>query len=142
MPRLTFPLIAGMPLVDLRVSATLPRQRAAGVPPPPFVTLRALVDTGAKRTCVDAAAFRSLGLLPVMKTAVRTASTGRAGMTRDVYDISVATLGATPVTLAAAVAAIAIDLSWAPYQCLLGRDVLASCRFMYDGPASRFELEF
>src|SRR5438094_411584 len=35
-----------------------------------------------------------------------------------------------------------IDLAYLGYQVLIGRDLLARCRFMYDGKARRFDLEF
>lgn len=141
MPRLTFPLQVGKPVIDLIVSAALPRLHLGGAQVPGGIQLRALIDTGAKRTCVDTAAVRALGLVPVMKAAIRTASTGRSAMLRDVFDVAVASAGPPNLMLASAVGALSIDLAWSPYQCLLGRDVLANCRFVYVGPAGRFDLE-
>jgi hypothetical protein len=37
-----------------------------------------------------------------------------------------------------------LDLQLGPlgYQALIGRDVLAACRFSYDGPGNRFRLAY
>jgi len=35
-----------------------------------------------------------------------------------------------------------LDLGTLGYQALLGRDVLAHCRFLFDGPGKRFKLRY
>ena len=139
MPRLTFPLVAGAPLVDLQIASASPHPGAGlGM----TVIIPALIDTGAKLTCVDASALNRLGITPARLTAIRTASTGRLPFTSAVYDVSLTVPGPPAVALTPGVGVTAIDLSWSRYKCLVGRDVLGACRFVYDGRGGRFELEF
>ena len=145
MPKLTFPLVAAQPIVELHLSGAAVRTSSSATTstaPVGAVVLRALIDTGAKQTCVDAAAIAPIGLSPVTTVGLRTASTGRLPVPRDVYDLSVSIAGAVPVQWMPALRAIAIDLSWSKYRCLVGRDVLEGCRFTYDGPAGQYVLEF
>ena len=141
MLRLTRPLVAGRPVVQLSLAA------GAGTAMPSgssnlVITVPALIDTGAKQSCVDLASVGALGLAPVTTVGVRTASTGRSPLSRNVYNLSLAIGGTPPMPWMSGLRVIAIDLSWSPERFLLGRDVLARCRFEYDGPADRFTLEF
>ncbi len=144
MPRLTFPLVAGVPVLDLHVLPTAAPAGAgtAGASAAGTVTVRALVDTSATRTGIDAAALRPLGLTPVMLTGIRTASTGRVPLASPVYEVALAVPGPPPVSWMAVVRVAAVDLSWSRYKFLVDRDVLNGCRFAYDGPAGQFTLEF
>ena len=142
MPRLTLPLVAGVPVMDLHIAAPTPGGGGTRTPVGTGVAIPALVDTGAKYTCVDAATLASLGVVPTTAITIRTAATGRRPQARPVYEVSLLVPLASPLVLSDAVAVVSVDLSWSRYRCLVGRDVLARCRFDYDGPAGRFTLEF
>lgn len=142
MPRLTFPLVAGVPLIDLLLvpptSGSGTSASSTGGP----VAVPAVIDTGAKFTCADEAALRSLGIGPSTVTTIRTASSGRGPQAVPVFEVSLILPVQPPAVLSGRVGVVAVDLSWSRYRCLLGRDVLVGCRFEYDGPGSRFTLEF
>jgi hypothetical protein len=142
MPRLTFPLVAGVPVMDLQIAAPTPSGGGSRTPVRSGAALPALVDTGAKYTCVDAATLATLGIVPTTATTIRTASSGRSPQARPVFEISLVVPLASPLVLSDAVAVVSVDLSWSRYRCLVGRDILARCRFEYDGPAGLFTLEF
>ena len=40
------------------------------------------------------------------------------------------------------VSGLEVDLAALGYEALIGRDILASCRFLYDGPRKRFRLGY
>lgn len=97
-------------------SATGAQQRRAALRPvPPSLQLRALPDTGAEVSCVDAALIQQLGLPFV---------------------------GFVPAHLPAHGGLLELPLTSIGYQALIGRDVLARCRFLYDGPRYAFRLTY
>ena len=139
MPRLNLPLGAGGPALDLEVTAS-----NLGGPPirPPTPTVHTLIDTGANHTCIDGGWLRAARLTLIDVKQVRTASTGRTGASFDVYEVGLVVPGNPSQLLVPAVRVLAVDLTGYRFQCLLGRDVLAGCRFLYDGLGGRIELEF
>jgi hypothetical protein len=120
------------------------QQRLLHLPVAPPIQLMALLDTGAEMTCVDAAVIRQLGLpfggvalanLPahggLTFTVLHDASftilhpSGKSGHHFRVLDVSVLE-----------------SLAHLGYQALVGRDVLAKCRLLYDGPKNTFGLKY
>jgi predicted aspartyl protease len=109
----------------------------SGQPVPPPVTGRALIDTGATASAVDASVVAALGVKPV-----GTANIGTAGgpTTQPVYPIRVELQGI----------GLKIDFSrvtGAPLKgmglvALLGRDMLSRMILIYDGPSSEYTLAF
>lgn len=145
MPHLALQIAAGGPLIDVLVGVSIPRQtalHAAGQSVPPPVQIRALIDTGASCTCIDPSVPQRLGLAPTGVAPMHTPSTGEQPHTANQYDVSLVllhpTLNMTLHTVPVAESQLAIQ----GIQGLLGRDVLKSCLFIYDGQAAMFTLAF
>jgi len=126
-------------------AAGVRQERAALRPIPPPLQTRALLDTGAELTCVDASLIQQLNL-PFAGTApVNLPAHG--GLTFSaLHDASVTILhpsGRPRNHLAVLdLSVVELDLAALGYQALLGRDVLARCRFLYDGPKNTFQLRY
>ena len=144
MPTLTGPLSSNAALVELAVGVGAVHAAAlAGVgrPVPSAVRVRTLIDTGAKRTCVDAAVIAALGIQSTDVRQVRTVSTGSAALVTRVFDVAIIG-GPVGTVLNPDLPALEADLAHHGIQCLLGRDALQSCVFTFDGPARRYSLTF
>lgn len=126
----------------LQVSLTPDREhvealRASGLEPPEPVSGIALIDTGASRTGINTAAAKRLGLVSRLTTKV-------TSVLHEVEEAPVFLCGIAfpqwgeenPIE------ALAVGLNLAPPElvALIGRDVLAKCVFVYDGPAGSFSL--
>jgi len=140
MTRLTTPITRAGAFIDLRVGVSSSRERIlkiANKVVPASVIVRALIDTGASCTCIDAGTLRGLGLTPASTVLMHSSSTSGTAHTSDVYEVSLAvdrvgtgiSRGIAPV--------IAIDLSGQgqSFLGLVGRDVLDMCVLIYDGPS-------
>ena len=148
MPVLTGMLQHDGPLVDVAFgwSAVAGKQeRAALRPVPPPLRARALVDTGAEITCVDAALIQQLGL--PFGAFVPANLPAHGGLTFGVlHDASLAILhpsgNARDHLTLLNLSVLELSLSSLGYQACIGRDVLARCRFLYHGPRNAFRLRY
>ena len=135
-------------LVEVMLGWSISRARqlrAALRPVPPPVQMRALIDTGADTTCVDASLVEQLGLPFGGTTPVNLPAHG--GLTfSSLFNASVTILhpsGRPRDNLAVLdLSIVELDLAALGYQALVGRDVLARCRFLYDGPKNTFQLRY
>jgi hypothetical protein len=141
MPVLTTALTPEGPVLTLVIGVSKPRADAllaAGLPVPPPVQIRALIDTGASSTCVEAGALQSLSLVPSGAISMTTPSTGPNPVICNQYDVGVfvvhpvITLGLDTMPI------IECQALGGGIQALLGRDFLGLCLFVYDGQAQRF----
>jgi len=148
MPVLIAPLTAEGALVDVRIGwsdAAAKALRTALRPVPPPVDVRALIDSGAESSCVDPAVTQALGL-PVGGFVMANVP-AHGGLTfATQHDASLTILhpsGDARLNLALGnLLMVELAIGVLGYQALLGRDVLAGCRFLFDGPAGRFELSY
>jgi hypothetical protein len=115
---------------------------AASQPVPPPVVLDCLIDTGASVTCMDAAAIAPLGLQPTGITPIRTPSTGATPAQCAQYGVGIGIYHPDYSRIFDTVPVIAADLSAQGIQGLMGRDLLRSCLFVYDGTAELFCIGF
>jgi hypothetical protein len=147
MPVLTGPVRADGALVPVRVALSRPLRQAlrrGGRPVPPPVDLLALLDPGAECTCIDPRSVRSLplpiaGFGLVNAPSLAGVSFGRslqAGLTVSHPDGAASSLEVPELTV------VELDLGQLGYKALVGRDVLARCMLVYDGPAGRFTLAY
>ncbi len=148
MPSLILPLEAEGALVEVEVGWAKARARAArsaGQPVPPPVQVRALIDTGAATSCLDSAYVRQLGL-PLGGLALANIPALGGAMFASEHDAHVTVFhpsGQHALNLVMTdVLVLDLDLGALGYQALLGRDVLAWCRLLYDGPGDRFKLRY
>jgi len=115
----------------------------AGHHPPRPVQVKALVDTGASRTVVEESKLTALGLTPTGEKDVHTASTGKNPVKRNLYKVEVSLAEAVTGKLADNLEVAAVDdLSGLGVEALLGRDVLRTIHFQYNGPNGEFTLDF
>jgi hypothetical protein len=121
------------------------QQRMSLRPVPPPLQARALLDTGADMTCVDPALIQQLGLPFVGMVPANLPAHG--GLTFSaIHDAGFTILhpsGSAHDALAILNLSV-LELSVSPlgYQVLIGRDVLARCRFLYNGPGNTFRLRY
>ena len=122
--------------------------RRAGSPVPSPIPVRALLDTGAEMTCVDPAVLapliRAASLRP---TRTLYSNVPAAGGLNFVSEYAVGITIIHPDDPRANLVfrnhpVLEQSLGPLPYQALLGRDVLARCLLVYDGPSSAFTLAY
>ena len=118
---------------------------AAGQAVPQFVSIRALLDTGASMTCVDPTVITALGLAPTGMTQMITPSTGAVPHNAPTYDASFA-IPAAPNQAALIFATVAVVesdlLSAQGFHALIGRNILSQCLFHYNGTMGLFTLAY
>jgi hypothetical protein len=156
MPILTVPFVAGVG-VRVRAQVTLGRpellrRRQALQPIPPPFPVVALLDTGAERTCVDPAVVARPGLphLGAVLTYAPGLGAGPAalgGATANFsYEAGLVLLHPVvkpPSNLV--IPELVVDelpLAALGIEAVIGRDVLAGCVLVYDGPAGSATLAY
>jgi hypothetical protein len=148
MPVLTGPLSAEGAVVDARIGwsdSAAQAQRAALRPVPPPVDVRALIDSGAEVSCADPSVIQALGL-PVGGFVLANVP-AQGGLTyatqHDAGLVLIHPSGDMRLNLVIrTLLVVELPIGVLGYQTLLGRDVLTGCRFLYDGPAAKFELHY
>ncbi len=146
MPIITLKNISGCgPLIDVFFSppdALADVLRGAGRPVPLPVVVPALLDTGSARTLIDTAIAEQLGIEPSGSTRLRTPTTGDGYEVRQTFDVGFG-WGAPQVTFVSGYhQVIASDLGSLGIRALIGRDLLAGCQLVYNGPQDEFTLSF
>ena len=101
----------------------------------PSVSLSALLDTGASGTVIRASALAGLGLESTGTVFINTPST-----TAPLKSVEYRVRLVLSKTAAIETYVVEAPLGGQPVQCLIGRDILEVCRFVYDGPKRQFTL--
>jgi hypothetical protein len=119
------------------------RSRLSPIPQP--VAAKALIDTGAEMTCLDASLVRALRLPWRGPTPANIPALG--GLTfQSQHDASLTVPhpsgNPSDALLVSDLVVLDVSLAALGYQALIGRDVVKRCRFFYDGPGDRFELSY
>ncbi len=148
MPILSGTVGADGALVDVQfgLSATAVKQLRAHLSPiVQPLTVRAVIDTGAEMTCLDTALVQALRLPAHGFTPANVPAIG--GLTfQSQHDAGFAMLhpsgNASDNLLVGDLLILEVSLAGLGFQALVGRDVLARCRFLYDGIGDRFELSY
>jgi len=145
MPRIEGKITEKGPLIDVKIG--LPKSRVealkgAGQPYAPPRTILGLIDTGASHSSVDKLVIAGLGLSKRGVALIHTPSTGDACISLDEYDAELVIGEGQPVFLVITRPVIESEYASRGFFALIGRDVLKSCKLVYDGPASRFTLEW
>jgi hypothetical protein len=132
-------------LIDVKIMLTSSRVEAlkrAGRPYAPPMTIVALVDTGASCSCVDKNVLDGLGLAKRGFVAIHTPSTGAGYIDRAQYDACLVLGEGQAGALVFTLPVIESEFASQGFLALIGRDVLKSYVLVYDGPASKFTLEW
>ena len=131
------------PMIAMVVSiSTLDRPDDPAECPPPRI-IQALVDTGAGQSHVAIDVLEDLGLGPVLRKRVYTASTGDEPEKMSEYIIDLGLAGDQPGAVARNLRVIGSDkLVGLRVDMLLGRDILDRCLLIYDGANRRFSLAY
>jgi hypothetical protein len=125
--------------------AEVRRLRNVSRPIPAAVSLNGLIDSGAECSCVDPQAVATLAL-PFSNVGMANipALGGLAPITQSEACLTVVhPSGDSRLNLVVDGLLVAeVPLGALGYEVLIGRDVLAKCRFVYDGPGGRFRLRY
>ena len=145
MPHLNLSMTQSGPFVDIWISVSDPRRdalRAADQEVKPAVKVRALIDTGASCTVIDASILKKLAIPCVGVTPIFTPSTGEVPHVCHQYDVSLGILDAQgdPLFLNDSLSVLGSDLP--DVDALIGRDVLAKGILIYNGAAGTFTLSY
>ncbi len=148
------PTIAGVvdhdgALVSVEVglaSAAISAIRAQLKPAPPAIQKRAIIDSGAEITTLDTALIKQmqqqLGLKYQTVTPSVAPALGFSGLAV-VYPVSFVVIHSGGHHLVKRTLLVQeLPISVLGYDVLIGRDLLASCRFVYDGRIGQFELSY
>lgn len=148
MPRLTGALAPEGALVSILIGLSASSVRALRTtlrPVPSPTSARALVDTGAELTCVDATLIQTLGL-PLGGTTLANLPAHGGLTVSALHDAGLTIVhpsgNVRDNLIVPNLAVLALPLAPLGYQALLGRDLLAQCRFLYHGPRMRFRLAY
>jgi hypothetical protein len=135
-------------LVDVVLGWSVRRaqtQRMVLQPVPPPANTRAILDTGAKVTCVDSSLIQTLNL-HFAGTALANLPAHGGLIANALDDASLVIVhpsgGAQNNLSIRNLTVLGLPLAPLGYQVLIGRDVLASCRFFYHGPSKTFRLAY
>ena len=137
------------PILNAFVGVSEQRRQAlqdAGLPVPPPVNVRALVDTGASCTCVDPSVLIALSLTPTGSVLIHTPSSGATPVIMEQYDASLLIPGADPTHFPLILRTIPVVsaelLATQGFEVLIGRDILQGCVLVYNGTMGFFTLAF
>ncbi|HJT78298.1 MAG TPA: hypothetical protein VJ739_13935 [Gemmataceae bacterium] len=151
MPRIDLPLDPRRrPVVEVQVAVPAALARAltqSGQAVPQPLRLSGLIDTGASRTCIDHHVRGLLRLRGFSTLVVSAPTAGTAAQARrHLYKANLHILhpsGDPQQHLARnAFTVVAVPLRHLGVDVLIGRDLLAGCRFLYDGQAGTLRLEY
>lgn len=146
MPHLSVTISSDGPIIDLLVGVGAGAAEAAGMdgePIPAPVLARALVDTGASHSLVDASIIVPLRLSVLDFQAVNSATSGSKPRSLPVYDVSIALPTRPRHVVRRSIPVPAVEFSKEHgFTMLLGRDVLRDCVLEMNGPENRLTLTF
>lgn len=146
MPTLTGPITADGALVSVLVGVSEARRQAllrVGFSVPAPLPVRAVLDTGSFVTLADARAITALGVAPHRRQMFLTSATGSTPHVRDVYKLSLTLLNDGGAPLAYWPFVDVIPATFPPtdvVQGVIGRDLLATAIFHFDGKGGTFTL--
>ena len=146
MPVLVSPLQPDGAIVEVLIgwsASDVHKLRTALKPIPAALSGSALLDTGAEITCLDVSLVHALGLPVGGVVLANVPALGAPAGTiyRDISLTVVHPSGNPHDNLREPnLTALEVNLGPLGYQMLIGRDLLARCRFLYNGPRGRFRL--
>ena len=123
-------------------SARIDTLKLMGEPYPRPAWTTGLIDTGAGISAVGGDVITALGLKPIGKIDVYSAVAGGI-RTCNLYDICISLVRPpASAVMQTDMPIIEGTFTGKKYNALIGRDILRSCLFFYNGPANVFTLAF
>lgn len=133
-------------MIDVLIEVSQQRKLAmqsAGLIAPIAVPCRLLIDTGASSTCLDSWIFKSLNINPIGTVEMHTPSTSVNNAHRcNQYDICLIVPHQAINRYFHTIPALESEFSHQGIDGLLGRDILESCLFIYNGELGIYTLSF
>ena len=145
MPKLRIPIGAEGPIMELSVwvdRITAHAMIANGLSLPRALNLRALIDTGSDITAIHPLVTQSFS--PAVGDRVEVSRPGLDGgpYTAPLHDIRVAFSGPGLRVRWIGITAVGLVPASPGVLAIIGRDLLARCRFLYDGPKAEILLAY
>jgi hypothetical protein len=147
MARIRVPIGPDGPVIDLSIwvgRVVAHALVASGQAVPPAHTIRALIDTGADRSAVHPAALALIGSPAAGTIRVRRPGSTVASRWVNLHDLRLAFGGVSTVSSRRAwvvIEATAVVPADPHVLALIGRDMLAHCKFVYNGKSGELVLE-
>lgn len=147
MPRLESAIGHAGPLIDVRLRAVPEREaalNAAGLPIAPPFSVRGLLDTGATTTAIRYELADRLNLIPDDIAQIRSSASGPETYEAPVYQVRM-TFGpieAPDPPRWRTLDVVGVSIVTTGAFVLIGQDLLATCRFTYDGRKRRIMLSY
>lgn len=147
MPILTAPIVTAGAVVEILLGVPQARREMLlkhGLPVPPRLSLRALIDTGASITATSARHPSQLGLGPIGELSIYTPSTPHHSPHRcECFAVSLSLACAEAEMHFPAFEVAACEFGHADgVEMVLGRDFLRHCLLVYAGTSDSFSLAF
>jgi Retroviral aspartyl protease len=144
-PNLPLPIEPQGCFLSILVGVSVPRAQALQGTVPKPVPARCLIDTGADCTVIDQRILLPLGISPINQCESHTLSnSGKPAEKRNQFEVSVAVPISATVSHMLVTTLLVMEgpLAHFGFDGLIGRDILALCSFVYNGPAKNVALIF
>jgi hypothetical protein len=147
MPRLDAVFGADGPIVDIRLwiaPAYHERLTADGAAAPSPFSVTGLVDTGAKRTAIQRSLATWMGIPIISLLRLKSSVLGAEEREAPAYEVRMTfgPLEAPDPPKWRAIVVAGVDVVSPGASVLIGRDLLATCRFTYDGRKQRLMISY
>jgi hypothetical protein len=136
------------PVITVRIAPTrkdMAYRRRTGQPLPALQEVVALIDTGAEISCIDPAVASRLQLSPKQFGMTNVPAVGGIGYS-SFFEVELsiphATARPSQFLVIPDLDVAEVDLTAFGYDAVIGRDVLAYCVLVYDGPVGAFVLTY
>ena len=113
-----------------------------GKAPPPPVTVRALIDTGADITAIHPRILQQFGGRPIGSARIRRPGLGSGYELAPLYEVQLSIGGANPGIPWIAARVAGVPPSTRTVLALMGRDILRQCTMFYNGPRGELTLSY
>jgi hypothetical protein len=147
MPHLDVPIGPNGPIIEVRLSVgpeNAAKLAAAGLPIPRPISVPGLVDTGAEVTAIQLSLAEWMGVPVWSLLETRSSVLGHEARLAAVYRIQMTfgPLEAPDPPKWRTIGAVGVSVVSPGATVLIGRDLLATCRFTYDGRKSRLMISY
>jgi len=148
MPHFTLQISQQGPIVQAAIMVTLARREvleSSGLAVPDPQRISALIDTGASISGVDPSVLSALNLSATGEVEVHTPSTAGNPVPSSTFDVQIGIYAGRPGDLhfiSETIQVISPILSNQGFHALIGRDILKSCIFHYNGSDELFTLAY